>query len=290
MQKSVSLVILCFIFLQGTCSKQDSQVITKKVKSKYVDNREVSIFIPGEKYGPGPWPVLYMHNGQNVFKPEGSSEKETWNVDQILEQLFQVGMSPCVVVAIHSSWCAFQEFVPQKLDCVNQGGTKSKKTPLASDAYLKFIVEELKPRIDKKLPVKKDQPNTYIAGSGLAGLVSLYAISEYPETFGGAACLSTHWPLTLDNSNEACTDKMIKYFGFHLPDPDKHKIYFDYGTEGLDADYEPWQQKMDVLMRRAKYFEGENWTTQKFEGHDHSVRYWKQRFPIALKFLMGVKQ
>jgi len=120
----------------------------------------------------------------------------------------------------------------------------------------------------------------------MGGLISLYAISEYPDIFGAAACLSTHWPIALDNSLSDCADELIKHFGDKLPDPATHKVYFDYGTEDLDAYYEEWQLKMDVLMRRAKYEEGKNWLTKKFEGHKHSEESWQQRFEIPLRFLL----
>ena len=65
---------------------------------------------------------------------------------------------------------------------------------IQSDNYLKFLVKELKPFIDSSFSTLKDQQNTFIAGSSMGGLISMYAICEYPLVFGGAACLSTHWP------------------------------------------------------------------------------------------------
>ena len=66
--------------------------------------------------------------------------------------------------------------------------------PVQSDAYLKFLVTELKPFIDSTFSVATDRSNTFIAGSSMGGLISMYAVCEYPAVFGGAACLSTHWP------------------------------------------------------------------------------------------------
>ncbi len=62
-----------------------------------------------------------------------------------------------------------------------------------SDAYLRFLVEELKPFIDAHYSTRPDQPNTFVMGSSMGGLISLYAICEYPQIFGGAGCVSTHW-------------------------------------------------------------------------------------------------
>jgi len=273
-----------------TCTKQDSQVITKKVKSKYVIDREVSIYVPGEKYGTGPWPVIYMHDGQTLFQPSALTASE-WEVDETMERLMAEGFSPHIVVGIHNTRLRYQEYLPQKPDCVQGLGVNAKRSqdkPFPkSDDYLKFIVKELKPKIDRQLPTKKDRANTFIAGSSMGGLISLYALNEYPEVFGGAACLSTHWPLNIEGGhNNDCADDMIKYFGHHLPAPKNHKVYFDFGTEGSDADYEYWQLKMDVLMRKAHYKEGKQWQTKKFEGHGHAPEFWKQRFEGALRFLL----
>src|SRR6185436_3742307 len=80
-----------------------------------------------------------------------------------------------------------------------------------SDGYLKFIVSELKPYIDKTFSTKADRKNTFIAGSSMGGLISLYAICEYPTIFGGAACLSTHWPGIFAVDNNPFPDAMINY-------------------------------------------------------------------------------
>ena len=91
-----------------------------------------------------------------------------------------------------------------------------------SDAYLRFIVEELKPFIDITYRTCSDRTHTFVMGSSMGGLISLYAISEYPDLFGGAACLSTHWPV----GGQELVREMAK--GLH--DPQAHRLYFDHGT------------------------------------------------------------
>jgi hypothetical protein len=80
---------------------------------------------------------------------------------------------------------------------------------------------------------------------------------------------------------------MINYLKTHLPDPANHKIYFDFGTEGLDTDYEPYQIKADKVMLKGGYQEGVNWLTRKFEGDSHHESYWRKRVHIPLRFLLG---
>ncbi|MEO0625387.1 MAG: alpha/beta hydrolase-fold protein, partial [Bacteroidota bacterium] len=128
---------------------------------------------------------------------------------------------------------------------------------------------------------------TFIAGSSMGGLISMYAICEYPEVFSRAACLSTHWIGTFDTLNNPIPDAFANYLTDNLPSPENHKIYFDFGTETLDAFYEPYQIIADSIMVSRGYDE-QNWTTQKFEGENHSERAWHKRLHIPVSFLAGV--
>ena len=112
----------------------------------------------------------------------------------------------------------------------------------------------------------------------MGGLISLYAISEYPNIFGGAGCVSTHFPLG--------EGVMLGYMKKFLPNPKTHKIYFDYGTETLDATYEPFQKKADAIMKKKGYKQDKNWITRKFEGEEHSEKSWRKRVNIPLEFLL----
>ena len=150
---------------------------------------------------------------------------------------------------------------------------------LCSDRYLKFLVEEVKPFIDRTYRTQPDAAHTFVMGSSMGGLISGYALVEYPQVFGGAGCVSTHWP-----SDDGSA---IEYFAKHLPAPGKHRIYFDYGTATLDASYEPYQQRMDQAMRAAGYTEGRDWVTKKFPGAEHSEKSWRERVEIPLTFLLG---
>ena len=80
---------------------------------------------------------------------------------------------------------------------------------------------------------------------------------------------------------------MIDYFARHLPPPGTHRLYFDYGTQTLDALYEPYQLRMDAAMRAAGYTAGRDWLTRKFEGEEHSEKSWRKRVEIPLEFLLG---
>jgi hypothetical protein len=80
---------------------------------------------------------------------------------------------------------------------------------------------------------------------------------------------------------------MIEYLREHLPAPATHRVYFDSGTQTLDADYEPYQQRADDVMRQVGYKEGKNWATRRFQGAKHSEYAWRARLHIPLAFLLG---
>lgn len=115
----------------------------------------------------------------------------------------------------------------------------------------------------------------------MGGLISLYAVVQYPEVFGGVGAVSTHFP--------ACGGCVIDWFGAHLPDPDTHRLYFDHGTATLDAKYPRYQARMDALLRVGGYREEENWITRRFEGAEHNEAAWRARLEIPLRFLLAPK-
>ena len=119
----------------------------------------------------------------------------------------------------------------------------------------------------------------------MGGLISMYAICEFPNVFGGAACLSTHWPGTFTVINNPIPNAFAKYMKTNLPNPKKNKLYFDYGDQTLDALYPPLQQRIDSVMQLRGY-DARNWETKFFAGDDHSERAWAKRLHIPLLFLL----
>jgi predicted alpha/beta superfamily hydrolase len=154
-----------------------------------------------------------------------------------------------------------------------------------SDNYLKFIVTELKPFIDIHFSTLKDKDNTFIAGSSMGGLISLYAICEYPDVFGAAACLSTHWTGIFQIDINPVPKAFYDYLKSNLPNPKNHKIYFDYGDQTLDSLYPTLQKQVDIIMTE-KGFTNKNWITKFFPGKDHSEKSWAERLNIPLEFLL----
>lgn len=268
--------------------------------SKYVTARNVEVWLP-DGYSPGKkYAVLYMHDGQMLYDASTSWNKQAWDVDDVATQLFQEGkIQDMIVVGVwnggktrHADYFPqkpFESLTSDQKDFVvkqlqNMGRTAESFQPV-SDNYLKFLVTELKPFIDKKYSVYTDRKHTFIAGSSMGGLISMYAICEYPQIFGGAACLSSHWPGIFSVENNPVPGAFVSYMKAYLPDPKTHKIYFDYGDQTLDALYPPLQKMVDEVMR-SKGFSEKNWITRFFPGDDHSEKSWNRRLDIPLEFLL----
>ncbi|UCE19591.1 MAG: alpha/beta hydrolase [Gemmatimonadota bacterium] len=296
-----TLLLLVFVVWHGflSCSREDTKeeeplpgVIGNVVHhgtfpTNFVEPRTVDVWLPpgyAESHEQR-YPVLYMHDGQNLFDPVTSFIGVDWGIDETMTRLIEERrIREAIVVGIGNAPQRIQEYMPQKpvetmlssekkAECISEQGE-----PL-SDRYLRFIVSELKPFIDATYRTLPERAQTFIMGSSMGGLISVYAVCEYPDIFGGAGCVSTHWP--------AGDGVVIEYLKKTLPDPNTHKIYFDYGTETVDAAYEPYQMKVDTVMQKAGYTRGENWITKKFPGHEHSERAWRQRVHIPLTFFFG---
>lgn len=274
----------------------------ENLASRFVLSRNIDVWLPdgyttGKKYA-----VLYMHDGQMLFDSAINWNGQDWGVDETMGRLLKENkIMDCIVVGIWNTTRRHMEYFPQKaleyldqpqIDELMKAGRGEGTNPLfeegiQSDLYLKFLVEELKPLIDFTYSTYTDREHTFISGSSMGGLISMYAMCENPDIFGGAACLSTHWPGTFTVENNPVPGAFLAYLRDHLPKPVDHLFYFDFGTETLDAMYEPFQRQADEIMNRGGYSD-ENRMTKKFPGENHSENAWKKRFEIPLLFLMGL--
>ncbi len=285
---------------------QDVQVSSGKVirhslfSSKYVDARNVDVWLPAGYQTSNKYAVLYMHDGQMLFDSTTTWNKQEWGIDETLAQLMkEKKIRDCIVVGIWNSGKnrhidyfpqkPFESIDPEKQDSLYSAkrgnGISVFSGKVQSDAYLRFLVTELKPFIDISYATKKDRENSFIAGSSMGGLISMYALCEYPEVFSGAACLSSHWPGIFYTENNPIPAAFMSYMKAKLPSPINHKIYFDFGTETLDAMYEPFQMQVDSIIQSRGY-DSKSWMTKKFVGENHSEQAWRKRFNIPALFLL----
>jgi enterochelin esterase-like enzyme len=271
------------------------------VQTKYTDPRRVVVWLPTGYKPRGPkYAVLYMHDGQNLFDKATAGYGKEWEIDEHLDRLIaKKEVRPTIVVGIWSTPKRLQEYVPSKAFTTLPADYRGKVRALyggdpLSDGYLKFLVRELKPRIDRRFNVKTDRANTIVMGSSMGALISLYAIDEYPRVFGAAGMVSTHWPLVInpdgkplsDQDYEVVSSAFEHYLAPALPDPRTHKLYFDHGSETLDAAYKRYQDRVDAVVAKRGYRQGENWMTRSFPGQKHDEISWASRVDIPLQFLL----
>ena len=273
----------------------------EKFKSNFVDARNVDVWLPNGYSEDKKYAVLYMQDGQMLFDAETTWNHQAWEVDEVAGKLISENKTQkFIVVGIwNNGQKRHPEYFPQKpyqnlsgeqkdfisADLLKKGKIVQEFNPI-SDNYLKFLVRELKPFIDATFSTYTDRSHTFIAGSSMGGLISIYAICEYPKVFGGAACMSTHWTGIYQLENNPIPEILNTYLAKNLPNPKNHKIYFDYGDKTLDALYQTLQQKVDVIMLK-KGFTNKTWITKFFPGKDHSEVSWQKRLDIPLEFLLA---
>lgn len=269
--------------------------------SKYITPRTVDIWLPDNYSKNKKYSVLYMHDGQMLFDSSTTWNKQEWMVDEAATKLMSEGKTEdFIVIAIwnisqirHTDLYPkkpFQSLSIEQKSKVLEEAKKSQFTfdenKMNSDNYLKFIVKELKPYIDKNYSVYTDAKHTAIMGSSMGGLISMYAICEYPKIFGKAACLSTHWVGFRDFESNPIPETFFSYMTKKLPNSKKHKLYFDYGTETLDESYIKYEYRVDEVLQ-LKGYTTENYKNLKFDGENHSEASWQKRIDIPLQFMFG---
>ncbi|MEY3678940.1 MAG: hypothetical protein RI924_1081 [Bacteroidota bacterium] len=266
----------------------------EKFASNYIEPRTVDVWLPDGYTKQKKYAVVYMHDGQMLFDAGSTWNKQEWGVDETFGKLMAEGkIKDCIVVAVWNiNGLRRAEYFPQKvLQYVSEPEkSKAQGEKLLADNYLKFLVEELKPFIDQQYATKSQASSTFLLGSSMGGLISLYGVCEYPEVFGGAACLSIHSPLLTDmrvqqNPDSEYAAALRTYVAAKLPKQPKRKIYMDYGTATLDALYQQTQPKLDLAMKSAGYT-GKHWITKKFEGDAHDEIAWAKRLSIPVLFLL----
>jgi len=275
-------------------------VTHQQFQSTHVIARDIYVWLPEGYTENSLYDVLYMHDGQALFDAKKTWNGQEWGVDETASKLISNGkVRPFIVVAITNTERRHSEYFPeepwlslspaQRYDLLSRhryGGNRIFEADIQSDAYLRFLVDELKPFIDQTYSVDSSREHTFIMGSSMGGLISIYAVSEYPEIFAGAACLSTHWAGIFDMQNNPIPAALNDYLQARLPTPGRHKIYFDHGTKGLDALYPPLQVEVDKIMI-AKGYSDQDWSTIIQAGANHSENAWRDRLDLPLLFLLG---
>ena len=208
------------------------------------------------------YPVIYMHDGQNLFDEYTSGYGE-WGIDEILDKLPSDEES--VVVGVdHGGDYRITEYDPYD----------SKYGKGRGDDYVEFLVNTLKPYIDKNYRTKKDVSHTTIAGSSMGGLISMYAILKYPDIFGNAGIFSPAFWIAPDIYQYAQQKNLS----------DKARIYFVCGDVEDKTMVSDMKKMTDILQ--TKGINEANIPTVIMQGEKHNEKQWNKDFPAFYSWLI----
>ena len=240
--------------------------VLPKVHSKHLEHdRDVIVWLP-PGYAAHPskrYPALYMHDGRQVFDPATSTWGKDWQVDEHAQEMILSGeLEPFIVVAVDCTEARREEYSPSR----------------KGDDYLRFLLEELKPRVDGGW--RTDPGRTYVAGSSMGGLISFYAAWKHPDVFSGAACLS---PAFVERYGHECF-RMVEADRGRLPEL---RLFLSCGgAAGLEAELLEGTLKMADQLKRAGFPEKD--LTVRIEGWaEHNEEAWSRMTPHWLRFLFG---
>jgi predicted alpha/beta superfamily hydrolase len=222
--------------------------------------RRVWIYLPdGYEGSQEHYPVLYMHDGQNVFD-DATSYAGEWGVDECLDSM----KKKCIVVAIDNGLAKrINEYCPYDMEKFGKG---------EGDQYVEFLAKTLKPFIDKNYRTKPGKQNTFVAGSSMGGIISMYAVLKYPDVFGGAGVFSpAFWvgPKIFDD---------IKAKGSKV----NSKIYFYAGNQEGETMVPDTKKAYELMSTVSK----SKMTTVIREEGKHNEQRWRAEFPAFYNWIM----
>ncbi len=235
--------------------------------------RKIWLYLPPDyKTGNKNYPVIYMHDGQNLFDDTTSFSGE-WQVDETLDKLYQENGFGVIVIGIENGGMKrLDEYSPWEHE--KYGGGEGEQ-------YVEFIVETLKPFVDKNYRTKSDVKNTAIIGSSMGGLISFYAVLKYPTVFGMGGIFSPSFWFSNQSFEFAKTNENLK----------QTKLYFLAGAN--EDDNESFKgisktaqdiYKMDQLLKEQK-FNINNSTIKVVPSGKHNEKLWRENLEEALLWL-----
>ena len=266
-----------------------TKVVGETFKSTvYLDIWVPDCYSPIEKY-----PVLYLHDGQNLYDAKSSWNKQAWEIDKVGGKLIEEGkIKPFIAVGIFSiDNTRVCDLMPEKVlteyfdheKYQTTGFENYCKKEIRGDEYVDLIVNTIKPLIDSTFSTLPDMENTAIMGSSMGGLASFYAMCERPDIFGTAICVSTHMSVEGETS---WAEAVFAYLRDKLPTDSDHKIYFDCGDKTSDYYYVPFFDEL-VSIPQEKGYTVENGKLSYgfYPGTAHDEASWCKRVDVPLTFL-----
>jgi glycosidase/enterochelin esterase-like enzyme len=249
--------------------------------------RHIEIWLPpGYDAASTRYPVLYMHDGQNLFDPRIANTGVDWGVDEAVMRLVERGViPPIIVVGVWSSTERGREYSPWH----------------DAPRYARFLREELMPRVNREFRTLTGPENTAVMGSSMGGLLSFYLVTRHPDAFGGCGCMSSHFPLSeavaarvfqgdSTAANRDTTPYVVRDIGSGLRAPRGARYWLDYGSLGVDSAYAPTHSAVRAWLLQQGLVEDQDFVVRRYEGADHNETAWRARLEDPLAFLFGPRQ
>jgi len=234
----------------------------RKIYSRFMDKKlDFFVWLPaGYEANPSKsYPILYMHDGQNLIDPKVSFAGRDWQVDETLTKLIkEYKIKEIIVVGIYNTSERLEEYSDTE----------------KGEKYRKFITEELKPFVDSKYRTIADNKNTAIIGSSMGGLVSFLIAWKHPEIFSMAGCMSSSFYYK--------DEKVFKMIDEYKGEKKHIKFYIDHGEDGLLRG-----QKMFCKLTQLGYVIGTDLDYFYARGAEHNETEWAKRLERPLIFFFG---
>jgi len=227
--------------------------------------RRIWIYLPAsyQKEKNKLYPVLYMQDGQNLFNEQTAAFHTEWGIDECLDTLAQQLHKECIVVGIdNDSTKRLNEYNPYDNNKYGKGEGKQ---------YLDFVANTLKPFVDKNYRTLKDAKHTFIGGSSMGALISMYALVQYPNVFGGAAVFSPSFWVAPEIYTDVTNAKWQKTFQiyFYAGQKESNRMVID-------------MQRMFNIIKQKNCCRVENVT---FPLGQHNEKYWRDEFDDFYRWL-----
>ena len=239
--------------------------------------RDLIVWLPPsyEKETSKRYPVLYVHDGQNLFDPSTSFIGYDWHVDEVADSLIRFGkIEEIIIVGIYNS--------PDR-------GPEYSNTELGK-AYARFVAHQVKPMIDSTYRTKPDRLNTAVMGSSMGGHISFLLTWWYPDIFYQAACLSPafYTPVLGENGNPTgLDDRTLQQVRSYTGKKKDIRLYMDCGGVGMDETLKPGMDMMADLLAAKGYEKQKEFQVFFDKQADHNERSWAARVWRPLMFMFG---
>jgi len=236
-----------------------------KFKGTGILHRDVAVWLPPdyESDTSKQYPVLYMHDGQNLFDPATASFGVDWQADETADSLIKQGkIPPMIIVGISSTRNRMIEYTN------NNTGY----------AYIKFVATELKPFIDRHYRTIPDREHSYTGGSSAGGLISFMLLWDYNKLFSKALCFSPAFKIErLDFVSDVEKTKTKKDI----------KVYIANGGKGLEKRLQPGIDEMIKVLTKKGYLKNVHYWIRLYPEAEHNEAAWAEQLPESFLRMFG---